>query len=743
MYVSQNKAIHIALAGSALASILAMPSYGMAAQGKASGSAESMEIEEIIITATKRPEAVRDISGSVSAITGSQMEKIGAESMSDYLTRTPGVVFNASTPGNSTVVIRGVSTTTGIDQGQGTTGYFINEVPLTDPSYSIATPDIDTFDVENVAVLRGPQGTLFGSSSLGGAVNYKAAEPSLDGWDMRMQSTIQDTKGGATGYTGKVMLNVPLVEDKLAVRGVFVYRKDAGFIDNIGTGVDNANRTLVRGGRVQALWQPSEDTKFTYLYLQQTQNTRDNGYQSPDIADFMQKNTLLPETSNFGTLIHNLRMDHDFSFATLTATVTSHQKTQDTIADYTPSFGAFFPGTELVTVAQPAKSKGETYEIRLASNGGERFDYVVGVMHDNTHQYIKNIAVAEDGEAIVEAIYGPLFGEGIGALSASGGLFLNANLTGFAKESALFGEGTFHFNDQWKVTVGGRLFHQQIKSRTVSDGFYTLFVAGALESDVEGTQKATGFNPKASLTWTPNDDFMSYFLVSKGFRFGGPNIIQSTPATEVPLSYDSDSLINYELGTRSTFLDKRLQLDATAFYIDWSDIQLRLRTPEQLNYATNAGKARIYGLEASASFVVTEELMLSSNATYLNAKLDEDFNPGGGEAIVPKGTTLPGASRWQVANTLSYDWAESSLEPTLVLAHRYISSAPGGLISGTPQGGYNIFDARVGVQFGRVGVTAFVNNIGNSHGVTSGTIDPLQLYIVRPRTVGLTLNYKL
>ncbi|MGN6514731.1 MAG: TonB-dependent receptor plug domain-containing protein, partial [Rhizomicrobium sp.] len=111
------------------------------------------------MTAEKRPEAVRKISGSVSAVTGAQLEALGAQDMSDYLTRTPGVVFNAQTPGNSTVVLRGISTTTGIDQGQGTTGYFIDDVPLTDPSYSIATPDIDTFDVDNIVVLRGPQGT--------------------------------------------------------------------------------------------------------------------------------------------------------------------------------------------------------------------------------------------------------------------------------------------------------------------------------------------------------------------------------------------------------------------------------------------------------------------------------------------------------------------------------------------------------------------------------------------------------
>ena len=141
------------------------------ASASAAAGADGSRLEEIVVTATKRPERVRDISGSVSAYDEAALETLGAESFSDYLTRTPGVVFNASIPGNSPAIIRGVSTTTGIAQAQGTTGYFIDDVPMTDPFYSAGIPDIDTFDVDNVTVLRGPQGTLFGSASMGGAVN--------------------------------------------------------------------------------------------------------------------------------------------------------------------------------------------------------------------------------------------------------------------------------------------------------------------------------------------------------------------------------------------------------------------------------------------------------------------------------------------------------------------------------------------------------------------------------------------
>ena len=720
-----------AMAGSALALILGLP-----AQAQTAG--EPTVLDEVIVTATKRPERVRDISGSVTAFSGERLETLGAQGLEDYITRTPGVVFNASTPGNSTVVIRGVSTSVGIDQGQGTTGYFINDVPLTDPSYSIGTPDIDTFDVENVAILRGPQGTLFGSSSLGGAINYQAARPDASGFDVRAQATIDSTRSGDVGGSGKLMVNVPL-GDTVAVRAVYYDRETAGYIDNVGTGRDDANVTTVRGGRFQALWEPRDGTSLSYLYLQQSQDTADNGYQEPATAGDKKKDSLIPEFSNFDTLIHNLRLDHELPFGTLTATATYHRKEQDGIGDLTEDFGPLLPGSSPITLAQIAESEGQTYEIRLASNPG-RFEYLIGVMHDETDQDIANILVGDDAEAIVEAVYGPLFGPGIGALAAPGGVLLDAMITARSRESAIFGEATYHFTDTWKATAGGRAFKQEIDSRTVSQGFYTILVNGTLTSDESGSQEADGFNPKASLTWTPNSNFMAYGLVSKGFRFGGPNIILSTPDDPVPAFYESDSLVNYEIGLRSTLLDGRLLIDATAFYIDWSDIQLRLQTSTQLNYAANAGTAEIKGLETSVTFRPTDGLTLSSSITWLDAELAEPFDNGGGD-IVPAGSTLPGASEWQISNVAQYEWDAVRFEPSLTLSHRYLSDAPGGLITGDPQGDYHIVDARLRVNLGQVGLTAFVNNIGDTDGVTNASFG--QEYIVRPRTIGLTLDYRL
>src|SRR5262249_8305601 len=177
----------------------------------------------------------------------------------------------------------------------------------------------------------------------------------------------------------------------------------------------------------------------------------------------------------------------------------------------------------------------------------------------------------------------------------------------------------------------------------------------------------------------------------EGFRFGGPNLIASEPGFTVPANFKSDSLVNYEIGERANLFDHRLQLDVTAFHIDWSDIQLHLQTPIGLNYAANAGKARIWGLEASSTWFISQALSLTTNVTWLDAQLAEPFSSGPGSPTVTAGTALPGASKWQVSNTLAYTWAEGPGRPTFLLAQRYISTAPGIFLAGLSQGGYDLF----------------------------------------------------
>jgi iron complex outermembrane receptor protein len=705
-------------------------------------------LEEVIVSATKENVPVRAIAGSVTALSGAQLDAIGAQSFADYLTRVPGAVFNAGVPGLSTVSIRGVATTTTLDQGQGTTGYFINDVPLTDPNFAVAIPDIDTFDVNNVSVLKGPQGTLFGSASLGGAINYVAALPNLSKFEGRVQGTVAGASVGAGSHSEKVMLNVPLVEDRLAIRGVFTYRDDGGYIHNIGTGEKNSNETLVRGGRLEVLWAPTDGTRINYLFLRQLEDTKDNGYQELGIAGPLKKNTLIAEPFDFKTTINNLRLDQDIGFATLTATATYHQKTQFSNSDYTAVFGGLFNNQlSPITARQYASSNGTTFEMRLASKAGGRFDYLVGIMHDLTRESFLDLAQAPGAEEYAITTFDPVFGAGFGQRAAPGNIFYTSTLDAKGEEEAIFGEGSFHFNDQWKITLGGRLFETKVTAATGSSGLleYLTTVPSVLSFDFTSPEKATGFTPKASITWNPTSDIMAYALVSKGFRFGGPNVNPPDPKDPFPPTYAPDSLWNYEIGMRTDWFDRTLELDATVFYIDWKNIQVRLTTASNLAYATNFGKAKNYGLESSALWRPIDGLTVQGNVTYLDAILSQTVLFGGTNE--PAGATLPGASKWNLGATVRYDWSNIPLQPAVQLADRFISTAPSGFGFAEPvtQGNYNLLDGRVNGRYGHTEVTVFVNNIADKRGVSNSSYyqgSPFEQYIIRPRTYGMTLDYR-
>lgn len=702
---------------------------------------EAFARAEIIVTATKRAEPVREIAGSITAQSGEELDKLGAQGLSDYLTRTPGVVFNATTPGSGSIVIRGVGTTTGQDLGQATTGVFINEVPLTDPSLSIGTPDIDTFDVDNVAILRGPQGTLFGSSSLGGAINYQAARPDLDEFQGRLQGTLRGTRHGGTGGAVKAMLNAPISTDRLSVRGVFVYREDAGYIDNIGTGDTDTNRTVTKGGRVLLTWAPSDTTTLNYLYLEQRQRTDDSGYQQAGLGNELRKDTAGAEFSTFNTLIHQLRIDQQFALGTLTATATRHEKRSNGLTDLTGALTDSLFGLAPISSFGPGSSKGNTFEIRLASPAGATFEYLIGAMYDRTKMKQSQVIYA-DGLTDFVDVAGPQLGlpANSGDSLAPGDLLVDAALPATAREMAIFGELSYNFSDSFEATVGGRLFEQRLVNGSDAYGLFVLLNVGEYEQTISGSRKWSGFSPKVSVSWKPNEDVMVYALASKGFRFGGSNL-SAIPG--IPTSYDSDSLWNFEVGTRADLWDRKLLLDVTGFFIDWSDIQLK-RQLSGLNFAQNAGKAEIYGLEASLSLRPADGLDINTSLTWLDATLSEDFDPDEADPanpIIPSGTRLPGSSEWQLSNSLSYELPGSRIEPRLILSHRYISRAPSDLEGASSQGGYNLFDARIGARMGPVGVTLFVENITDRRGVTnSSLLPPLQEYVVRPRTVGITLD---
>ncbi|MGH6609936.1 MAG: TonB-dependent receptor, partial [Burkholderiaceae bacterium] len=336
-------------------------------------------LDTVVVTANKREQELREVAGSVSAYTGEQLQEIGAQSLADYITRLPGVVFNDYQPGVSEIVIRGVAATTYHEQGQAVAGYYINEIPLSEPGWPIVIPDIDTFDLERVEVLRGPQGTLFGSASLGGLVNYIAREADPSGFDAAFQTSVGSTSDSDDlNYGAKGMVNVPLIDDKLALRAVLLERRDAGYVDNIRTGREDSNDLTTRGARVSAVFTPADATRLSWLSLYQETDLEDQTYVT---IPTLTRDTYASEPHTTEMLLHSARLDQELGFANLTVLGALADKESRIVFDYTANFGPTFLGGNPTVGFGDAESESRNFEIRLASIGESRIGWLIGAMY--------------------------------------------------------------------------------------------------------------------------------------------------------------------------------------------------------------------------------------------------------------------------------------------------------------------------------------------------------------------------
>lgn len=716
----------------ALAGFFAAPAVAQSTTAPAEAAAS----DDIIVTASRRDGKLRELAASVSAVSGKQLEELGAQSNADYLGRLPGVVFNEGVSGQSTVVIRGVGTTAGLDQGQGPTGYFVNDVPLTEPGYAAGIPDIDTFDLNRVEVLRGPQGTLFGSSSLGGAVNYITNLADASGFDAAAQGTISsiDRTQGELSYAVKGMINIPLVTDRLAVRVLAFRRRDAGYIDNLGTGVNGASDLDVEGVRGSIVATLDPLTKLTFIGIYQKNYIADSQTAFSLFGPYA-RSTINRAPADYRMMISSLRLDHTFDFANLVVIGSISDKTHDLTSDVsrTAVVRTFVPNGAISREYQFTNMK--TLEARLSSPGTGNFNWLIGGIYSSTYGEVDNPSYAPGGAAALAARYP--------AAQLDGDIYNRGRSFRSGSELAAFGEVSLKFLDTFTATVGGRLF----------DTRYSIYIRRVgISYPLTGQfiplneSKENGFVPKYSLAWRPSQDLTVYATAAKGFRFGNPNTLTPVAGFDTPTEWKSDSVWNYEIGTHARIAGGLLDIDASIFNIDWSNIQVRLVRPiDSMTYGSNAGSARIRGAEFSGTLRPVTGLTLTANVTYLDAKLTETVLTASPPLLA--GTQLPGASEWQISDSISYRFP-GDMRPTITLSHRYLSDAPETLQQPTIRvGGYHQFDARVAVDIGDFNLAAFASNIGNTRAVSfgygTGTGIGQNEFIIRPRQIGLTVNWKM
>jgi outer membrane receptor protein involved in Fe transport len=747
-YLSPNRK-RLLLSGS-LAGVFVMQSATVLAQDGQDGKNDFV-FEEIVVSANKRDESLRSVAGAVSAVTGEQLSDMGAESLSDYINSLPGIHFNDYQPGVSEVIIRGVSATTYHEQGQTTVGYYINEIPLNEAGWPIVIPDVDTFDLERVEVLRGPQGSLYGSSALGGLVNYIAREADPAEFDARFEASIGSTRhAGEPNYAVKGMFNAPLVEDKLAVRIVGLERFEAGYIDNIGTGDEGVNDLSVRGFRGSVVFTPSAATRISWTTMYQETNLQDQTYLT---VPTYTRNTVVAEPHDTEMLLHSLRVEQDLGFADLTVLGALAKKESYIVFDYSTS--GYLVAGEPTWSDGYAEADSKHIEARLSSKEDSgRLSWLIGFSYAESTKDSNDGTYQEGAAAYIDA-NPDLFGGLSGSLLAPNDYISQYIVDQENDDLGIFGELTFDITDALSITAGGRFFDASSDTQVIippSAEFVGVYNPDGIQFG--GPEGSDGFTPKVTIKYQPSDSFMVYARYSEGFRIGGanPNAGRLTGGG-IEAAYAPDSLENYEIGTRFDLAEKKLQVDLTAFHLKWSDMQVRLFTPAPFyySYVVNAGGAEINGVEFSAAFRPNEIVDFSTNITYLDAEVSEfvpDSFAANGLGGYPEGTTLPGASEWTIANSLNFNFADVALSPRLSITHNYLSKAPVAFGAVTRRGGYHLVDARLTFQIQEnVDLALYAENLFDKYGLINAPFadsypQPLGS-VTRPRTIGLKFGWRL
>ena len=704
---TRPKAITRALVAAGL--ISALPAF---AQQQAI-EAETM-LPKVVITANKRVESQRDVAGTVSVLQGSDLEQRGASSQEDALRLTPGVQLTKGETSFNDMTIRGLGTGGCSVCGnllQGTTGVYLQDVPLTDPIGKLAVPDIQLFDVERLEVLRGPQGALYGSSSLGGALRYVLAQPNLKAFDASVQGGISTVANGSAGSSLYGMVNAPFSEGAAAIRLVGFDRKDGGYLDNRGTGKKDANEARQRGGRVLAKVQPNKAVAATLTVMTQTSEQDDGFSIVPDPAN-LEHNTpsASPRTQKFD--FTNLEMTYDLGGHILTSMTGRWNKSRDQTWDNTPlfkSFGIPFPFTR-VYANQVGQASATSQEFRVANKPGGTLSYLFGFFEQRV-----------DSSSTLKAR-----GEG------TPGPFLDSDQASHeaAKERAIFFDGEYDLGNGWGAGLGGRFYSTSSNLGGQSGGV----AVPSLDSEESGN------TPKASLKYRFGDNLW-YTSAAKGYRFGGRN----PPPTNLP--YSSDSVWNYETGLRMVPA-KGLLLDVSLFYLDWDKAQFSyLDTSGTLptTVTGNVGKARSSGIEGSLQYKINSSFDVVAVMAYTDAKTTQDVN--GPSGLIASGSRLPNTPELQTSLQANARFeGPSGSAGKIYVTHSHVGDRVLNIDGSGRVGGYNTVD--LGLSLSRDNYTVLVNlaNATDDRGVLSnipsvpGAVYS-EIFIQKPRTLSVSLRY--
>ncbi len=720
---------------------LASTAFNANAQDQGGDSASAGAIEEVIVTSRKREETLQDVPFSVSATTGGQLDERGLMSMEDVARNVAAFSVQNLGPGQSQVAIRGASAGQIVRDQPGVkeqVGVYLDESVI---SLSLFTPDIDLYDMNRVEVLRGPQGTLFGSGSLSGTVRYITNQPDPEAVAYGFEGGVSTIDSGDTGYTAKGYFNTPLGGDS-ALRATAYFNDIAGWIDSYQP--DGSLKTDVNGGERYGgrLAVAVGGDTFTITPRVNYQKVEIDGWNRQDAYNILanpytttrptfnigenQQFTQIGEPFTDEFMLADLTIDWDINDALTLVSITSYTDREILVVRDAGALTSSITGgsiglpEEVYTLDAPLDDytnvDGWTQELRI-SGGNDTLNWVAGFFYsDFTREYGQELLVS--GFTALTGI--PTEGDFI---APEDGLFWSALNYDF-KQYALFGEVTWSLNDAWDLT-GGLRYYDFDESRTQTfDGIF------ADPGPSSGSATADGVAPRVMAAWAVTDGTTLNAQVSKGFRLGGINDPLNEPlCTPQDLqtfggndTWDDEELWNYEVGSKSVIADGRGTFNVALFYQDISDLQATLTAGScSSRIVYNVPEAHSAGVEFEYFMQLTDRFDFAITASWVEAELDSTVtstDADGNQTVLAglqKGNRLPTVAEVQASAAANYVWPMGNSE-----WEGYVN----GIISYTGDRYTQFGDQAEG--FGTVNLLAFEpNTIGGPLTQDTFTFDPL------------------
>lgn len=704
---------------------------------------EGTPYERVIVTSRKRSESMNDVPISINVVSEDLINNLGASDFTDLLGVVPSLTAYQNGPGRTRLSIRGVANGGGNDndtQNQETVGIYLDEIPI---SMGGMNPELALFDLKRVEVLRGPQGTLFGAGSMTGTVRLVSNDPDLSELEGKYEASASNIAHGSQNSSVKALVNVPIIDNELAVRISAYYLDNGGYIDNSLTGEKDLNDGNSKGAKISALYIPINELsiKLSYLHHDYSDNGRPVDIDSTPlfVRDY-------PSFDGYDNTmdIGNLTLTYNLDWAELVSSTSYFDRSIVNPRSLDLLFeSALPPGITPHELVDLTDSEVFVQELRLSSTTDSDLQWTIGAYTDKKDVFYENTFPVPGADAI------------LGVPSSAFGAPDDHLFYGFddltVKTYAFFGELYYDIGD-FSITGGLRYFNWEQEIEFYQSGLFN----GEANSDERPDSSVDGFNPKLNVSYHLNRDNLLYAQAAKGFRYGGINgaIPASVCADELAQVereggdtrfFDPDEIWNYEVGVKGSDAKGTVSYNATYFHIDWRDMQTSRSFECGFGFKENVGDATSKGVELEVSVIPIDGLILSAGAAYINTSLDADVpnldaQKGDAAPFVPETSFTTSAEYSMAINAQFEGFGWLNVQYTDERSTEFSEQNS----NYRKMDAYTLANLRLGVRFSDYEISLFANNLFDDDGVVRAIgrppFDPPASIRVTPRTIGVTFR---